>query len=83
MYRSIAASVCLLFTVAFAWADRAPTDEQRIAPLVAAEGCWGGVIIFVADALKFEVNETVCSDGRIYHLEFDAGLKLIVKQLVR
>ena len=47
MHRSIAVSAFLLFTVAWAWADRAPTDEERIAPLVAAQGCWGGVIKFV------------------------------------
>jgi hypothetical protein len=66
-----------------AGADRAPTDEERIAPLVAAQGCWGGVIKFVVIERKFEVHESVCGDGRIYHLEFDAGLKLITKRLVR
>jgi hypothetical protein len=35
MHRSIAVSAFLLFTVACAAADRAPTDEDRIAPLVA------------------------------------------------
>ena len=47
MHRSIAVSTFLLFPVACAGADRAPTDEERIAPLVAAQGCWGGVIKFV------------------------------------
>jgi hypothetical protein len=54
-----------------AGADRAPTDEERIAPLVAAQGCWGGVI-----ERRFEVHESVCGDGRIYHLEFDASLQV-------
>jgi hypothetical protein len=83
MHRSIAVSAFLLFTVAWAWADRAPTDEERIAPLVAAQGCWGGVIKFVVIDRKFEVHESVCGDGRIYHLEFDTSLKLITKRLVR
>ena len=83
MHRSIAVSAFLLFTVACAAADRAPTDEERIAPLVAAQGCWGGVIKFFVIDRKFEVHESVCGDGRIYHLEFDTSLKLITKRLVR
>jgi hypothetical protein len=83
MHRSIAVGVFFLVTVASAGADRAPTDEERIAPLVAAQGCWGGVIKFVVIERKFEVHESVCGDGRIYHLEFDASLKLITKRLIR
>jgi hypothetical protein len=64
MHRAIAVGVFLLVTVAGAGADRAPTDEERIAPLVAAQGCWGGVIKFVVTERKFEVHESVCGDGR-------------------
>ena len=64
-------------------ADRAPSDEERIAPLVAAQGCWGGVITFVLDQRKFEVEGCRCSDAQKYHLEFDNDLKLIAKRLVR
>jgi hypothetical protein len=66
-----------------AWADRGPSDEERIAPLVAAQGCWGGVITFVHDQRKFEVEGCRCSDAQKYHLEFDSDLKLIAKRLVR
>jgi len=62
---------------------RAPSDEERIAPLVAAQGCWGGVITFIHDQRKFEVEGCRCSDAQKYHLEFDSDLKLIAKRLVR
>jgi hypothetical protein len=83
VHRSLALGLLVLFNGMSAWADRAPTDEERIAPLVAAQGCWGGVIRFVPADSKFEVDEAVCNDGRIYHLEFDADLKLIAKHRIR
>ena len=61
----------------------APSDEERVAPLIAAQGCWGGVITFVPDQRKFEVEGCRCSDAQKYHLEFDSDLKLIAKRLVR
>jgi hypothetical protein len=57
--------------------------RERIAPLVAAQGCWCGVITFVPDQRKFEVEGCRCSDAQKYHLEFDSDLKLIAKRLVR
>jgi hypothetical protein len=83
MRRILAIGTFVLFNGAFAWADRAPSDEERIAPLVAAQGCWGGVITFVHDQRKFEVDGCRCSDAKEYHLEFDTDLKLIAKRLVR
>jgi hypothetical protein len=68
MYRRLAFAALFLFSVASAsYADRAPSDEERIAPLVAAQGCWGGVINFVANDRKFEVNGCRCSDAQKYH----------------
>jgi hypothetical protein len=46
-------------------------------------GRWGGVITFVIDQRKFEVEGCRCSDAQKYHLEFDSDLKLIAKRLVR
>jgi hypothetical protein len=83
MRRSLAFGTLVLLNSAFAWADRAPSDEERIAPLVAAQGCWGGVITFILDQRKFEVEGCRCSDAQKYNLEFDSDLKLIAKRLVR
>jgi hypothetical protein len=55
------------------------TDEEVVAPVVAANGCWGGVIRYVADERKFTVDDTVCSDARFYRLEFSHDLRLIGK----
>ena len=82
MYLRLALAALLLLTGA-SRADRAPSDEERIAPLVVAQGCWGGVINFVANDRKFEVDGCRCNDAQKYHLEFDADLKLITKELVR
>jgi hypothetical protein len=83
MGRTLAFGAFVLLNGAFAWADRAPSDEERIAPLVAAQGCWGGVITFVLEQKKFEVEGCRCSDAQKYHLEFNIDLKLIAKRLVR
>jgi hypothetical protein len=83
MGRTLAFGTFVLLNGALAWADRAPSDEERIAPLVAAQGCWGGVITFVLEQKKFEVEGCRCSDTQKYHLEFDTDLKLIAKRLVR
>ena len=69
MRLTLAFGTLVLLNSAFAWADRAPSDEEPIAPLVAAQGCWGG--------------GCRCSDAQKYHLEFDSDLKLIAKRLVR
>jgi hypothetical protein len=82
MHRSLAFSAFFLLADASAWAERGPSDEERIAPLVQAQGCWGGVIKFVMEDRKFEVDDSRCGDGQKYHLEFDADLKLITKRPV-
>jgi len=41
MGRTLAIGTFVLLKGAFAWADRASSDEERIAPLVAAQGCLG------------------------------------------
>jgi hypothetical protein len=69
MRLTLAFGTLVLLNSAFAWADRAPSNEEPIAPLVAAQGCWGG--------------GCRCSDAQKYHLEFDSDLKLIAKRLVR
>ena len=64
-------------------AERAPTEEETVAPLVMKQNCWGGIIRYLADEKKFEVEDAVCADGRFYHLEFSADLKLMEKRMVR
>jgi hypothetical protein len=64
-------------------AERAPSEEERIAPLVTKQNCWGGVIKYVLQERHFEVEEALCSDGGLYHLEFDEDLRLTEKRLVR
>jgi hypothetical protein len=64
-------------------AERAPSEEERIAPLVTKQNCWGGVIKYVLQEHHFEVEEALCSDGGVYHLEFDEDLQLTDKRLVR
>ena len=88
MHRSIAACAGVMLLAAMIAsgleaAERALTEEERIAPLVMKQNCWGGVIRFVADDKKFEVEDAVCADGRFYHLEFSADLKLMEKRMVR
>jgi hypothetical protein len=64
-------------------ADRAPSEEERIAPLVSKQNCWGGVIKYLLEDHKFEVEDALCADGSFYHLEFDDDLRLTEKRLVR
>jgi hypothetical protein len=64
-------------------AERAPSEEERIAPLVTKQNCWGGVITYVLQERHFEVDEALCSDGGLYHLEFDEDLRLTDKRLLR
>jgi hypothetical protein len=69
----------LLLAGCSAQGERMPTDEEVVAPVVAANGCWGGVVHYFADERKFTVDDTVCNDARVYHLEFTHDLKLIEK----
>jgi hypothetical protein len=64
-------------------AERAPSEEERIAPLVTKQNCWGGVIKYVLQNHHFEVDDALCSDGSFYHLEFDQDLHLTEKRFVR
>jgi hypothetical protein len=64
-------------------AERAPSEEERIAPLVSKQNCWGGVIKYLLEDHKFEVEDALCADGSFYHLEFDDDLQLLEKRLVR
>jgi hypothetical protein len=64
-------------------AERAPSEEERIAPLVSKQNCWGGVVKYVIETHKFEVEDALCADGSFYHLEFDDDLNLVEKRFVR
>ena len=64
-------------------AERAPSEEERIAPLVSKQNCWGGVIKYVLQNHHFEVDDALCSDGSFYYLEFDQDLHLTEKRFVR
>ena len=78
---SLATAFLVVLSQAPAWSGRAVTEEER-AKLVAAlavEGCSGGEMEF--DDGKYEVEETVCRDGKEYDLVFDANFKLIGKEL--
>jgi hypothetical protein len=87
MHRSAAAHAWMMLLAAImagsAAAERAPTEEETVAPLVMKQNCWGGIIRYVADKKKFEVEDAVCADGRFYHLEFSADLRLMEKRMVR
>jgi len=43
MHSTIAVGLALLLWIA----ERAPSEEERIAPLVTKQNCWGGVIKFL------------------------------------
>jgi hypothetical protein len=79
MRRALVPGLLLLLAGCSAQGDRLPSDEEVVAPVVAANGCWGGVIRYVADERKFTVDDTVCSDAHFYHLEFSHDLQLIAK----
>jgi hypothetical protein len=87
MHRFAAVEALLMLLPAIiqgsARAERAPTEEETVAPLVMKQNCWGGIIRYLADEKKFEVEDAVCADGRFYHLEFSADLKLMEKRMVR
>jgi hypothetical protein len=87
MHRLAAVGALLMLLPAIiqgsARAERAPTEEETVAPLVMKQNCWGGIIRYLADEKKFEVEDAVCADGRFYHLEFSADLKLMEKRMVR
>ena len=79
------ASVCVSLLTALAavpaLADRPVTPEEQV-KLVAAlhsAGCTGGRM--KVDDRKFEVENAVCNDGKIYELKFDASYNLIEKEL--
>jgi hypothetical protein len=75
MHRSAAAHAWVMLLAAMmagsAAAERSPTEEETIAPQ--KQNCWGGIIRYVADEKKFEVEDAVCADGRFYHLATRGG----------
>jgi hypothetical protein len=82
MRTAILGSVVLLFCSA-ASAQRPLTEEETIAPLVMKQGCWGGIIRYIEEDRTFEVDDTVCSDGLFYHMEFNDRLQLTARRPVR
>ena len=83
MRRTIALGAVLLLVGGAASAQRPLTEEETIAPLVMKQGCWGGIIRYMEEDRTFEVDDTVCADGKFYHLEFNDDLQLIAKKMVR
>jgi hypothetical protein len=81
--RDYVAIVALLVALPAYSAERAPSEEERIAPLISKQNCWGGVIKFVPENHKFEVEDALCADGSFYHLEFDEELRLVEKRFIR
>ena len=79
MHSTIAVGLALLLWIA----ERAPSEEERIAPLVTKQNCWGGVIKFLMEIHRFEMEDALCADGSFYHLEFDEELRLVEKRMVR
>jgi hypothetical protein len=73
--------VALLLLASDAFAGRAVTNEERtrLVAAVTAQGCSGGKMEF--DDGKFEVDDTVCADGKTYDLDFDTSFRLITKKL--
>lgn len=77
----ILGAIALLGAASAHAADRPVTPEERIR-LVAAlqeQGCIGGKMEF--DDGKFEVDDSKCTDGRTYDLDFDTSFKLLKKDL--
>jgi hypothetical protein len=70
----------LLLVAAPAWAGRPVTADERakLLPAIAAEGCSGKLEF---DDGKYEVDDAMCNDGQTYELKFDAGFRLLKKEL--
>lgn len=83
MHCSLATGALAVFLFGSASADQGPTEEELVAPLVMKQNCWGGIIKFILDNERFEVDDAVCADGNYYHLEFDVSLRMIEKRWVR
>lgn len=80
MRLAIILGVISLLGATTARADGRPvTSEERMQLVVAlqAQGCVGGKMEF--DDEKFEVDDSKCSDGRTYDLDFDTSFKLLKK----
>jgi hypothetical protein len=74
-------SAFVLLVTAPARADRSVTVNERgkLLPAIAAVGCSGGKLEF--DDGRYEVDNAKCKDGHTYDLKFDAGFRLIKKEL--
>jgi hypothetical protein len=83
MRRSITTGALVVGLFGSALADQGPTEEELVAPLVMKQNCWGGIIRFILDNERFEVDDAVCGDGNYYHLEFDVSLRMVAKRWVR
>jgi hypothetical protein len=83
MRRSITTGALMVGLFGSALADQGPTEEELVAPLVMKQNCWGGIIRFILDNERFEVDDAVCGDGDYYHLEFDVSLRMVEKRWVR
>jgi hypothetical protein len=62
------------------WASRTvtPNEQAKLVAALAAQGCSGGKMRFDDD--KYEVDETVCKDGRRYDMDFDAATFKVLKK---
>jgi hypothetical protein len=83
MHRFAAVGALLMLLPAIIQGSARAERKETVAPLVMKQNCWGGIIRYLADEKKFEVEDAVCADGRFYHLEFSADLKLMEKRMVR
>ena len=80
MRELLAALAVAALTTTTALADRPVTTEERakLVELLAAEGCEGGEMEF--DDGKFEIDDTLCADGREWDYEFSRDFVLIKKE---
>jgi hypothetical protein len=83
MHCAIASGALTVFLFGSAFAYSGPTEEELVAPLVMKQNCWGGIIRFVVDNERFEVDDAVCADGDFYHLKFDIRFRMIEKRWMR
>jgi len=73
---------CLLMTSP-AFADRAPTAEEKAAveTVLKKDGCAGGSIEVEDDDKGFEVEDVNCDDGKTYEFELDAKYMVTKKEI--
>ena len=82
--RLIISMVSLAVAILPALADRQVTEDERakLSAAVQAEGCSGGKFeLDEEDDQQFEVDDSVCADGKKYDLKFDRQMRLKRKNL--